>query len=67
MGRPPKNDEPTVPIGVRLPASIVAALDDESARLAPPGIRVSRTDVVRVLLEEALAARSAVRRIPRKK
>jgi hypothetical protein len=57
VGRPRKDDEPTVQVAFRLPESIVKALDEVAKDLSPPGITISRTDVLRVLLFEALTAR----------
>ncbi len=55
-GRPP-GPEKTRQVGVRLPVSLLERLDSFAAQLAKetPGISVSRTDAVRVLLHRALA------------
>lgn len=55
-GRPPKaaDDEATVTISVRLPASLVAQLDKEAEQTAP-GLKLTRTQIVISLLSQAIA------------
>ncbi len=54
-GRPP-GPEDTIQVGVRLPVSLVARIDAYAQELSEerPGIHVSRTDAIRVLLLRAL-------------
>lgn len=51
------DDEPTTPLGIRIPESLMKAIDDEIERISPQGFSITRSDMVRVLLGEALAAR----------
>lgn len=65
VARPPrKPDEPdrTVVVGFRLPSSLVDDLDAEAREIAPPGLQFTRTDALKVLLTEAIAARRAARK-----
>ncbi len=48
-------------VGFRLPTALVRALDEEAESMSPPGIRLSRTDALRVILTEGIAARRAAR------
>jgi hypothetical protein len=57
----PRKQEKTVAVGARLPESLVAALDAEAEAMSPPGLAYSRSDALRVLLSEALAARHHLR------
>jgi len=49
----------TRPLAVRLPAAVIAALDEYAAQLAAetPGLVVSRNEVIRVLLLAGLEAK----------
>lgn len=50
--------KPTVQVAFRLPVELVAALDEAAAAAEGfPGVRVTRSDVVRALLVDALARR----------
>jgi len=53
----------TVPITFRLDVAVARNLDAEAARVnaANPGLKVERTDIVRMLIAEALAARAKSR------
>jgi hypothetical protein len=55
----PTPDEGTVPITFRLDVELVRALDREAERIgaANPGLKIGRTDALRMLLVEALAGR----------
>jgi hypothetical protein len=54
----------TIQVAFRLPAGLVARLDEYAAKMmaAKPGLAVSRTDVVRVLLGRALDGAAPVPR-----
>jgi Arc/MetJ-type ribon-helix-helix transcriptional regulator len=65
VGRPPGKQPPTRQLAFRLPLDLIEELTAEMARIAPPGIIVSRSDVVRVLLREALEVRR--KKAPKKK
>jgi hypothetical protein len=50
-------DDPTTRVALRLPSALVARLDQHAERMRQeqPGVAVSRTDVVRLLLTSAIA------------
>jgi hypothetical protein len=52
----PKPVEPTVSVGLRLPLSVVQRADRYAAQLAreTPGLQVTRTDVMRIILAKHL-------------
>jgi hypothetical protein len=56
-------DDPTTQVAFRLPQTMVERLDAHAGRLrgVQPGVRVSRTDVVRLLLLRALEVVEAER------
>jgi hypothetical protein len=67
VGRPPRTPEEsdgTAHLGLRVPVSLLRSLDAEAKAMQEerPGLKVSRTDVVQVLLNEALEARTKRRR-----
>jgi metal-responsive CopG/Arc/MetJ family transcriptional regulator len=51
-------------VAVRLPATLVENVDElvEEMRLLTPGLHLSRSDLLRVLIQEALDTRSQARR-----
>jgi len=53
-------------IGIRLPADLIAAIDEMAAELTPPGMVATRSDVIRILLWDALERRKAARARPAK-
>lgn len=53
MAKPTKNPDETVHVSVRLPVGLVEAID-----LLAAGERRIRTQMIRILLEDALDARS---------
>jgi hypothetical protein len=62
---PPGPRPPTVPLGARLPESFIARLDAIAAALSTPLLRVTRSHVIRAVLErgiEPLEAEVAQRR-----
>lgn len=48
-------------VSVRLPPELLKAIDAEAARLAPPGVTLTRSDAVRSLLTRAVNAGAALR------
>lgn len=60
--RRPVESEPTAMVGFRLPVSLIQDIDAEAEAMAPPGVRLSRTDAIRALLTEAIATRRKGRR-----
>lgn len=55
MARPKKHVEEMTPLGFRLPNHLIDRLDVYRERAALPGMVLSRSDAIRVLLESALA------------
>jgi len=55
-------------LGVRVDVELIRKLDSEAEHMERerPGMKVSRTDAVQVLLHEALAARETARNTKRK-
>lgn len=43
-------------VTVRLPAALIQRLDEHAARLSCPGLRVTRSEAIRALLETALSS-----------
>ena len=52
VARGPRSDgaEPTTQVAIRLPASMLAALDAYAAEHAQPGLTLTRSDAVRMIL-----------------
>ena len=53
----PNTAEPTVNVGARLPRALVARVDAWAEAASRPGLRLTRSDALRMLLEYALAPR----------
>ncbi len=51
---------PTVNVGARLPADLVARVDAYAADASRPGLRLTRTDALKMLLEYALTPKPEV-------
>lgn len=54
---PPPADPASVPLRARIEPSLLATLDRMAARESKPGAPVTRSDVLRALVYEALARR----------
>lgn len=54
---PPMSDPASVPLRARVEPSLLATLDRMATRASKPGAPVTRSDVLRALLYEALATR----------
>jgi len=67
VGRPPAENPRNVQIAYRVTQSTSDALDDEIKAEARPGELLSRNDMARILMDEALAARLAIRKTKRSK
>ncbi len=61
MGRRPSANPKSTQISFRIDAAATAALDREVEADQRPGLTLSRNDVARMLLAEALEARAAKR------
>jgi hypothetical protein len=63
VARGPRADgaDPTTQIAIRLPAPMLAALDAYAAEHAQPGLTVTRSDAVRMILASALGNRKRSR------
>lgn len=66
MGRRPAENPLSVQLNFRVDAATASALDAEVAHDSKPGLHLSRNDMARILVAEALAAR-AMRRSKRPK
>jgi len=62
VGRPPAENPRNVQIAYRVTQSTSDALDEEITVEARPGELLSRNDMARILMDEALAARLAARK-----
>ena len=49
-------------LGIRLPENLIAAIDAMVAELTPPGMRATRSDVIRILLWDAINRRAEAKR-----
>jgi hypothetical protein len=63
LGRRPSANPKDVQVNVRFDAALTKLLDEEAAHeeALRPGIYVTRSDVIRLLVGEAIAARSKKR------
>ncbi|MBI5538015.1 MAG: hypothetical protein HY898_35155 [Deltaproteobacteria bacterium] len=55
-GRPVEGAEPTTQIAIRVPASLLAQLDAFAAEHAQPGLALTRSDAVRMIMASAFDA-----------
>ena len=55
-GRPGEGAEPTTQIAIRVPASLLAQLDAFAAEHAQPGLALTRSDAVRMIMASAFQA-----------
>jgi hypothetical protein len=62
MGRPPADNPRNIQVNFRIDRVIAADLDAELEIEQKPGLFLSRNDVARMLVLEALAARQAKRK-----
>lgn len=62
MGRPPADDPLSVQLSFRVNETTGEAIDEEIKAEARPGLRLSRNDMARMLIAEALEARAASRK-----
>lgn len=67
MGRPPADDPLNVQLSFRVNESTGKAIDAEIEHESRPGLRLSRNDMSRMLLAEALEARARARKTKSKK
>lgn len=62
VGRPPSDKPRNVPISFRIDAETAKSLDGEIAAEQRPGLVLSRHDMARMLMAEALEARAERRK-----
>ena len=67
VGRPPADKPRIVQIGYRIDQEMADAVDVEIDHTRRPGEFLSRNDMARILMAEALEARVVVRRLKPKK
>jgi hypothetical protein len=67
MGRRPSSNPLSIQLAFRVDEKMGEALDAEIDVEQKPGLVLSRNDVARILLAEALDARAQARRNPRKR
>lgn len=58
VGRPPADDPLNVQLSFRVNQSMGKAIDAELERERRPGLQLSRNDMARILMAEALEARA---------
>jgi hypothetical protein len=61
MGRRPSTNPLSVQLAFRIDVETAKALDAEMAHESKPGLHLSRNDMARILVAEALATRAAHR------
>jgi hypothetical protein len=54
--RTPKQQD-TIAVGLRVESDLLREIDEEAFRMSKPGAIITRTDAMKALLREALAAR----------
>lgn len=62
VGRPPAENPRNVQIGFRVDQDTAALIDAEIETVQQPGLIISRNDMARILMAEALEARADKRR-----
>jgi hypothetical protein len=62
VGRPPAEDPRKIQIAYRVTQSMADAIDSEIETVRQPGLMISRNDMARILMAEALEARAEKRK-----
>jgi hypothetical protein len=62
VGRPPAEDPRKIQIAYRVTQSMADAIDAEIETVRQPGLIISRNDMARILMAEALEARAEKRK-----